>query len=279
MSTIDGIAVPATILLEGSFVLGTCGLDEGRTFELPSDYEGMRNEWLRKIHESGKNPVDGPGCGLLDWEVSCDAQRGTRLHLAFGLASYYSICMHEMHTDLLATHALAALRSNALERSGLPFRPQLACSLLTSDNLLVVTLRGDHLAVASGVFHASIVGGMDPGQDFADPSVPAPVAAMKREAGEELGVDPQSVHFRYFFADMERNAQPGLAGVAVTNLTAQELLTQYPRDRKEGLRLCVAPNMDAVKYIVNMSRMPAVGKLALIAGVREAARTRAHAHA
>lgn len=270
---VGSLEVPAQILAKGRWgpadVVTTF---DPSPFELPAGLHGIRDRWVARKQAGGKQFKDGSGTGLRRWRVD-----GDRLALDFQAASYFTIAPHEAVLDgdeddrrvlreKWGSIAHRAIMSGEAVGSPLSHRPQLALSLLTSDGLLVVNLRAQSLAVAAGVFHASIVGGADPRRDVRD-DLPLPFAAMLREAEEELAITPQRVVFRYFFLDEERLWQPGLAGVARTPLAAGELLAKHPRDRKEGLRMVVHPDLDSIGKVIATSNIPAIGELALLSAL------------
>ena len=268
------IDVPAHIVLEGKWSVKDMmtSYNENEVFTCSERLVKVRDRWIKKQLKKGKKISDGPGMGLRKWRVREDG----KLELHFGYASYFNIALHEegpksvLERDemeqLFCEVAFGQICSGDASASPLPNRPQLALSVLTADNLLVVTLRSSALAVASGTFHASVVGGADPRKDVRS-DMPIPFAAMVREADEELGITPEQITFRYFFLDIARNWQPGFAGFAKTSLTGAELLRLSPRDKKEGLRMLVNPDLDSVAKVIGASEMPAVVQLALLSAV------------
>lgn len=256
---IGKLDVPAHIVLDGRWGAKdmVTSYNEQDIFTCSGWLAEVRDRWVKKQLKSGKKISDGPGLGLRKWQVNKDGQ----LELLFGYASYFNIALHEEGPEnvlerdemetLFCDISFRQICAGDASDSPLPNRPQLALSIITADNLLVVTLRSSALAVAAGTFHASVVGGADPLKDVKS-DLPIPFAAMVREADEELGIVPEQITFKYFFLDIARNWQPGFAGFAKTALTGAELLKLSPRDKKEGL---------------SASKMPAVGQLALLSAV------------
>lgn len=271
---IGDLDIPAHIVLEGRWGVKdmVTSYNENEIFTCSGWLADVRDRWVNKQLQKGKKISDGSGMGLRQWRVRQDG----KLELHFGYASYFNIALHEEGPEsvlerddmehLFCEIAFGQICSGDASKSPLPNRPQLALSIVTADGLLVVTLRSSSLAVAAGTFHASVVGGADPNKDVR-PDMPIVFAAMVREADEELGITPEQITFRYFFLDIARNWQPGFAGFAKTTLTGAELLRLSPRDKKEGLRLLVNPDLDSVAKIIGASKMPAVGQLALLSAV------------
>lgn len=284
---VGSLEIPAKVIAEGRWTPGkinTPWYPSGH-YQLPEDLAFAKDQIVEHLVQQGKRVGDGQGVGMM----RCVRHAGI-LNLSFRPASYFTnLASHEL-PQYLGDPVLADLVRPLVEKykplAQLPFdrsplsnRPQLACSVLTSDLKLLVVQRSKATAVASGSYHASVVGGVRPERGDCDSSYSIPVAAMIRQAKEELGLElnlwrGDRIVFRFLALDEQRLYQPMLAGVIRTKLTADQVLERYRNhapdkwEAQRWLKLDAQPS-DVHELLTRVEKMPAVGQLALLAGLLE----------
>lgn len=251
-------------------------------YALPPDLEEVSQRVVAVLQQRGKRLQNGMGVGIASYRYS---KRMSKSHvLVFRPASYFALFgSHEMPQFVDDPDLQDVVRST-LERyermaeninmSPLPKRPQLSAALVTTDMKTLVVKRSSSVAVASGLYHTSIVGGIRPDRgDCNDGNIL--LNALARQCREELGLglghDDLGKMGLLLALDTTRLCQPILAGSVRTELTAQEVMETMRRkaeDKWEAEKFIVLDVSPALLNHPVCAQMPAGGVLSIWCALR-----------
>ena len=204
---------------------------------IPKSVQGVYGRNLqRRIAEAQRDGVvifDGPSYALCDYRIFVDnpITKSTRLELLLGPTSYYNYLATNLSVPCgdLPDDVLKILPS--VEIPDLPLSNQFAInfSIVTSDNRLVLQRRSSRVAnyprrLANGVNGTTQRGVDQHAGDESEAGDPDPIATVRRECHEEIGILPaRSSIISYGIAVDHRYYQPLLIGEVNIGVTFEEV--------------------------------------------------------
>jgi hypothetical protein len=233
---------------------------------LPADFERMLQDYQRDW-ESRKQrgetdlPYNSAMYKLLRFQVGHRQVVGdeevSELRLEFGPTDYFT----QIITDLNIAHPIRrryASQANLSEQPVPDFASVLGVNLtlITSDQLLLVTQRSGRAFLAGGSLHTSVAENLLRPKDASPDGAPDPFAAAARGALEEIGIaiQPEDISFNTFGVDPQL-CQYSLIGTLRLQQTGAELeqLRQkgIPKDKWESHQFYFVPfELEQVAHFV-----------------------------
>ena len=214
--------------------------------KLPSDIERVRNKLISEYKTQITKTtdfVDNPTIRLEDWGIT-NTQEGVEMVLLFSYDTYFKAIITNFSLDkkvLRGKGELLSIREKYVEnptdfkKSVLGNHLGFTLNLVTRDNKVILTKRGEKVAVYPNLFNTAVSGIMSP-DDIDENGIPNPFYSAKRETEEEIGlqIDIRDIVFHGLVIEYE-HCKPELIGEIKLDKTLDEIfsLMSFVRDRYE----------------------------------------------